>query len=110
MTRLVIFLQQIDITIYARINRQMESGWFDLHIRPFEVLLFDHPWTTALLIQKYPLYALDFPLKIIVWEDENNTCWIAFKNPIPLFESNQQLKEHAPWRHLDTIISRAASK
>lgn len=109
MDRLVISLQKIDLTIYARINRQLEAGWFDLAIRPFEVLLLDHPWTTALLLKKDPLCALDLPLRIIVWEDDDDRCWVAFKSLVPLFEGNEQLREHTPWRHLNTIISKAAA-
>jgi uncharacterized protein (DUF302 family) len=93
--RLVIFLQCQDITIYARINHQVELRRFNQHIRPFEFILCGNPQVSGPFIEKDPLMALDLPLRIIAWEDSDSKCWVAYKDTI--------------WLELENIIGKALS-
>jgi len=101
--RLVIFLQRQDITIYARVNCQVELRRFNQHIRPFEFILCGNPQVSGPIIEKNPLTALDLPLRIIAWEDSDSKCWVAYKYPEYLTESYTICLE------LENIISKALS-
>jgi len=107
MDRLVIFMQQHNITIYARIDRQVELKWFDRYIRPFEYILCDNPELSGSIIEKDPLTALDLPLRIIAWEDINCKCWVAYKDPDYLINSYTLAREDTIWLVLENIIRRA---
>jgi uncharacterized protein (DUF302 family) len=76
--RLVIFLQQHGATIYARINQQQELATVGQQIAPIEMLMFGNPKTGGQLMSFNPLSALELPLKILAWQDEQKKCWIAF--------------------------------
>jgi uncharacterized protein (DUF302 family) len=76
--RLVIFLQQHGATIYARINQQQELATVGQQIAPIEMLMFGNPKTGGSLMSFNPLSALELPLKILAWQDEQKKCWIAF--------------------------------
>jgi uncharacterized protein (DUF302 family) len=76
--RLVIFLQQHGATIYARINQQQELATVGQQIAPIEMLMFGNPKVGGPLMFLNPLSALELPLKILAWQDDQRKCWIAF--------------------------------
>ena len=107
--RLVILLERADMTIYARINRQVESEWFGKHILPFEYILCGNPELSGPIIEKNPLTALDLPLRIIAWEDNYSKCWVAYKDPEFLVNSYAVSYEDTIWLDLETIVGNALS-
>lgn len=78
MNRLVAFLRQHGTTIYARINQQAELATTGQEIPPMEILIFGNPKTGGPLMSLNPLSALELPLKILAWQDEQKKCRIAF--------------------------------
>ena len=84
--RLVLFLEQHGVTIYARINQQAESEKAGITIRPLEFILFGNPKIGGPVMQQNPVAALDLPLKIIAWEDKEHKVWYAFNDVLFLQE------------------------
>ena len=76
--RLVSFLEQHGVTVYARINQQSEVQKAGINIPPLEFILFGNPKAGGPIIAEYPVAALDLPLKIIAWEDKEKKVWYAF--------------------------------
>ena len=76
--RLVAFLQQHGATIYARIDQQAELATIGQQISPIQMLMFGNPRTGGPLMSLKPFSALDLPLKILAWQDEQKKCWVAF--------------------------------
>ena len=107
--RLVIFLQQQEITVYARINRQIEVRRFGQNIRPLEFILFGNPRTSGPVIDRNPLSAMDLPLRIIAWEDEEKKCWVAYKDPAFLKEIHNLRDDDMVGLDLENVISKALS-
>lgn len=68
-------------TIYARIDQQAELKKAGIAIRPLEFILFGNPAQGGRLIQENPVTALDLPLKIIVWENEQQQVRLAYNGP-----------------------------
>ena len=107
--RLVISLQQQDMTIYARINRQVESKWYGLETRSLEFILFDDPRLSGPLVERYPTTALCFPARVIAWEDANGSCKVAFRDLLALMQEFAGDAEVFHWPDLVPVISRALS-
>ena len=76
--RLVAFLQQHGATIYARINQQAELKLVGQEIAPLEFILFGNPKAGGPIMVENPLAALDLPLKVIAWEDNQKKVWLAY--------------------------------
>ena len=75
--RLHKFLQQHGATIYARIDQQDELRKAGQTIVPLEFLMFGNPKAGGTLMAQNLLVALDLPLKVIAWEDDNSKVWVA---------------------------------
>jgi uncharacterized protein (DUF302 family) len=72
------FLTQHGATIYARIDQQAEVRKTGLHLMPLEFILFGNPKGGGPLMAENPLVALDLPLKLIAWEDDQKKVWLAW--------------------------------
>lgn len=79
--RLQAFLRQKGVTIYARIDQQAEANNAGYALRPLEYLLFGNPKAGGAIMAANALAALDLPLKVIAWEDEQQKVWIAYNDP-----------------------------
>ena len=78
MDRLQTFLLQHGATIYIRIDQQREVNNVGMALRPLEFIMFGNPKGGGLLMAENPLIALDLPLKIIAWEDDQKKVWLAY--------------------------------
>ena len=107
--RLVISLQEQDMTIYARINRQVESKWYGLRTRPLEFILFDDPRLSGPLVEIDPTAAICFPARIIAFEDANGSCQVAFRD-LPALIKEWGRQDAVTWPDLVPVISRALSE
>jgi uncharacterized protein (DUF302 family) len=107
--RLVMALQQQDMIIYARINRQVESKWYGIETRPLEFLIFDDPRLSGPLVERDPIAAICFPVRIIAWEDANGYCRVAFRD-LPAIIKKWGWQEAISWPDLVPVITRALSE
>lgn len=73
-------LKQNGVTIYARIDQQDEARKGGLQILPLEFLLFGNPAKGGAIMADNPLAALDLPLKVIAWQNEQRQNFIAFND------------------------------
>lgn len=76
--RLLEFLRLQGVTIYARIDQQMELDKVGLKMGALEYLLFGNPKAGGPVMQENPVAALDLPLKVIAWEDKDKKVWLAY--------------------------------
>jgi uncharacterized protein (DUF302 family) len=68
------------ITIYARIDQRAEALKVGLSLNPLELLIFGNPKGGIPLIDANPLCALDLPLKILAWEDNQQKVWLSYSS------------------------------
>jgi uncharacterized protein (DUF302 family) len=80
--RLVIFLEKHGATVYTRINQQNEVRHSGREIAPVEFILFGNPANGGAIMAANPLAALDLPLKIIAWENEEKMVSVAYNDPV----------------------------
>src|ERR1700730_5183957 len=83
---LVLYLQQHGVTVYTRINQQSEVNNTGQKIAPLEFIMFGNPKAGGPVMTENPLAALDLPLKIIAWEDNESKVWIAYNEALYIEE------------------------
>ena len=79
--RLIAILQAKDITIFARIDQQVEAEKVGLNLRPTQLLLFGSPKAGTPLMVAEPTIALDLPLKVLAWEAADGKIWLSYNDP-----------------------------
>jgi uncharacterized protein (DUF302 family) len=100
------FLQAQGVTIYARIDQQSEVANAGLHLSPLEFILFGKPKAGGPLMIANPLAALDLPLKIIAWEDQQHKVWLAYNDAAYVRERYDLPEAVSAPLNLDPIISK----
>lgn len=105
--RLQHVLQQQGVTIYARIDQQTEAGNTGLHLAPLEFILFGKPKAGGPLMLANPLAALDLPLKVIAWEDQQQKVWLAYNDAAYVRERYDLPETISAPLNLDPIVSKA---
>lgn len=79
--RLAAVLQAKGITIFARIDQQVEAEKVRLSLRPTQLLLFGNPQAGTPLMVASPTIALDLPLKALAWEAADDKVWLSYNDP-----------------------------
>ncbi|MBD2100367.1 DUF302 domain-containing protein [Leptolyngbya sp. FACHB-261] len=82
--RLAAVLQAKGITIFARIDQQVEAEKVGLNLRPTQLLLFGSPKAGTPLMVAEPTIALDLPLKVVGWEASDGKVWLSYNDPLYL--------------------------
>ncbi|HXT96310.1 MAG TPA: DUF302 domain-containing protein, partial [Polyangia bacterium] len=79
--RLTELLRAKGATLFALVDHSGEAERVGLAMHPTKLLIFGNPraGTPAMLAE--PRSAIDFPLKILVWEDAGGTTWITTNSP-----------------------------
>lgn len=84
------------MTVLARIDHAAAAAEVDLPLRSTEVVLFGNPKTGTPLMQDVQTMGIDLPLKILVWQDEQNRTWVAYNDPFWLAKRHTLAEGAAP--------------
>ena len=78
--RLVAILQAKNITIFARIDQQLEAEKVGLSLRPTQLLVFGNAKAGTPLMIAEPTIALDLPLKVVAWKATDGKVWLSYND------------------------------
>jgi uncharacterized protein (DUF302 family) len=78
--RLETVLAEKGVKIFALIDHSGEAGLVGMTMRPTKLLIFGSPKAGTPLMLAAPTIAIDLPLKLLVWEDEQGNAWISFNS------------------------------
>lgn len=67
--------------VFVRVDHQANAKGVDLQMNSSEVLIFGNPQGGTVLMKKDPAVSLDLPLKVAVYQDDDNKVWISYRNP-----------------------------
>ena len=70
----------LELTIFARIDFSDVAARACLKMKPTRLLIFGNPKAGTPLMLASPTLALDFPLKILVAEDEDGKTWVSYNS------------------------------
>jgi uncharacterized protein (DUF302 family) len=79
--RLESLAKQRGLAVFARIDFAKDAAAAGLTLRPTQLLILGSPAAGTPLIAAKPGTALDLPLKVLVWQDAANLCWVSFNTP-----------------------------
>jgi len=80
-TKLEGILQAKGITLFALVDHSGEAAKAGMKMRPTKLLIFGNPKAGTPLMLAAPSSAIDLPLKILVWEDDQGKVWITYNRP-----------------------------
>jgi uncharacterized protein (DUF302 family) len=86
-------LRAKQIKLFAVIDHSGEATTAGLQLRPTKLLIFGNPKAGTPLMVASPSVAIDLPLKILIWEDENGKVWISYNSPAFLQARHQLPQE-----------------
>ena len=69
------------VMLFAIVDHSGEAEKVGLKMRPTKLLIFGSPKAGTPLMQAVPSVAIELPLKILVWEDEQSKVWVSFNSP-----------------------------
>jgi uncharacterized protein (DUF302 family) len=80
-TKLEGILQAKGITLFALVDHSGEAAKAGMKMRPTKLLIFGNPKAGTSVMLAVPSSAIDLPLKILVWEDDQGKVWITYNSP-----------------------------
>lgn len=75
-----LMLQAKDVKLFALIDHSGEAERAGLTMRPTKLLIFGNPKAGTPAMLAAPRSAIDLPLKLLVWEDEQGKVWISYNS------------------------------
>ena len=81
LNRILAAVEQLGMTVLARVDHSAAAAKVGMELRPTEVILFGNPKAGTPLMQDAQTMGIDLPLKILVWQDDQNRTWVAFNDP-----------------------------
>jgi uncharacterized protein (DUF302 family) len=69
------------LKVFARVDHSGEAEKAGLKMRPTQLLIFGSPKAGTPLMLAAPSLAIDLPLKVLVWEDEEGKVWLSYNSP-----------------------------
>ncbi len=70
-------IHNLNMTLFAHIDHSGEAQRVGLKMQEAHVLIFGNPKGGTPLMIASPLLALDLPLKVLVWQDEDERVWVS---------------------------------
>jgi uncharacterized protein (DUF302 family) len=69
------------LTIFAQIDFSGDAERSGLALRPTGLVILGNPKGGTPLMVAAPTAAIDLPLKLLAWEDEQGKIWVAYNEP-----------------------------
>ena len=73
-------LQAKGVTLFALVDHSGEAERVGIKMRPTKLLIFGSPKAGTPLMLATPSIAIDLPLKILVWEDNQGKVWVSYNS------------------------------
>jgi uncharacterized protein (DUF302 family) len=79
-------LEAKGIAVFALVDHSGEAAKVGMKMRPTKLLIFGNPKGGTPLMLAAPSIAIDLPLKILIWQDEEEKVWVSYNTPEYLAE------------------------
>jgi uncharacterized protein (DUF302 family) len=79
-------LQAKGITVFAMVDHSGGAAEAGMKMRPTKLLIFGSPKGGTPMMLAAQSIAIDLPLKILIWEDEQGKVWLSYNSPAYLQE------------------------
>lgn len=82
--KLIAAVEGAGAKVVARVNHAAAAGSVDMDLRPTEMVMFGNPKLGTPAMQSAQAAGLDLPLRVVVWEAEDGTVFLAYHDPADL--------------------------
>ncbi|MHA6289460.1 DUF302 domain-containing protein [Maricaulis sp. CAU 1757] len=79
--RLEALANSLGANVVARVDHAANAAGTGTQMRPSMVVIFGNPAMGTPLIERSPTAGLDLPVRVLVWQDEDNDVWLAYTDP-----------------------------
>ena len=79
-------LETKGIAVFTLIDHSGEAAKVGMKMRPTKLLIFGNPKGGTPLMLASPSIAIDLPLKILIWQDDQEKVWVSYNTPEYLAE------------------------
>ena len=79
-------LEAKGIAVFALVDHSGEAAKVGMKMRPTKLLIFGNPKGGTPLMLAAPGIAIDLPLKILIWQDDQEKVWVSYNTPEYLVE------------------------
>jgi uncharacterized protein (DUF302 family) len=80
------FLEAKGIAIFALVDHSGEAKKVGMQMPNTKLLIFGNPKGGTPLMLAAPSIAIDLPLKLLIWEDNQGKAWVSYNSPEYLAE------------------------
>ena len=108
--RLTALLHAKGVTLFAVVDHSGEAAKVGTTMPPTKLLIFGNPKAGTPLMLAAPSVAIDLPLKILVWEDEQGRVWLSYNSPAYLQERHGVPQALLPNIAVVETLARAAGE
>jgi uncharacterized protein (DUF302 family) len=77
-------LQEKGVTLFAVIDHSGEAEKAGMKMCPTKLLIFGSPQAGTPIMLAAPSAAIDLPLKVLIWEDNEDQVWLSYNDPVYL--------------------------
>ena len=89
-------LKSNNFTIFAKIDQADAAKKAGLSMNPGVVFIFGNPKAGTSLMQENPVWVLDLPLKVAVYQDSNNIAYVSTFDMKKIAKRNKLSKTQMP--------------
>ena len=79
-------LEAKGIAVFALIDHSGEAAKVGMNMHPTKLLIFGNPKGGTPMMLAAPSIAIDLPLKILIWQDDQEKVWVSYNTPEYLAE------------------------
>jgi uncharacterized protein (DUF302 family) len=80
-TRTVSIARAKGITVFAQIDFSADAARVNLALKPTGLVILGNPVAGTPVMAAAPTAAIDLPLKILAFEDDEGRTWVAYNDP-----------------------------
>ena len=88
-SKLIDIVKSKEMTVFAVIDHSSNAKEIGLSLRPSVLIIFGNPRAGTPLMMDSPTFAIDLPVKVLVWEDVNGKVWLTYNDPTWLTSRHQ---------------------
>jgi uncharacterized protein (DUF302 family) len=102
-------LQAKGVNLFALVDHSGEAEKVGMKMPPTKLLIFGNPKGGTPVMLAAPGIAIDLPLKILIWEDDQRKVWVSYNSPAYLQERHgvpQELLQNIAV--VETLAAKAA--
>jgi len=97
-------------TIFAEIDQAEAAATAGLQLRPTMLFVFGNPKAGTPLMADFPLVALDLPLKLLVWRDDDGSTRLAYRTASALGETYAMSSDATRLGQIDNALAALVEK